>query len=211
MKIDLHVHIHRTSRCARAEPDEMGKAAKAKGLDGIVILDHNYFATEEDRLKARESGIWAFRGMEINVCDDDVVIISPVAPDFTLRYKEKVTGKDLDKVAEWVYRVGALAILAHPFRRKDTISFDLSRFRCHAIEAVGRHVDVKNRAKIVELAKSFDMQLVSVSDAHKTRQLGGFCIDTALSVADERDLIKTIKAGNFTAMERRMVPAEGLR
>jgi UbiD family decarboxylase len=76
MKIDLHVHIHRTSRCAKAEPEHMAQKALEIGLHGLVILDHNYHATKEEceATEALVKGIKIFRGAEINVMDEDIDI-----------------------------------------------------------------------------------------------------------------------------------------
>ena len=192
MKIDLHVHIHRTSRCAKEEPEQMAKQALNCGIKGLVIFDHNYQSTKEECEKAEYliPGIKLFRGIELNVCGDDVVIVSDTTIDFAPKYKEKVT--DIKKLANWVYQTNSLAILAHPFRRHD-ISFDLNVFRPHAIELASRHIVRENREKIAGVAKEFGMKMVSVSDAHKAGQLGGYCIDTDYDVSNEQELINVVK------------------
>lgn len=209
MKIDLHVHIHRTARCSKEEPEAMGKAALERGIDVIVILDHNYQATKEEcaRTEALVPGIRVFRGIEVNVMNEDVVIISDKETNnFGLQYKEKIT--DIKKLNDWVEANNALAILAHPYRRSDIISFDLNVFRPHAVEFAGRHVAVQNRPKIIQLAKQYGMNLISISDAHKGGQLGGFCIKTLADVNNEQELISLVKCGGFYLLETKLVPVE---
>lgn len=207
MKIDLHVHIHRTSRCAKEEPESMAAAALARGIQGIVILDHNYQATKEDCLKAEIAapGIKIFRGIELNVVSDDVVVISTHIIEHPPKYKERIN--DIKTLAEWVDKTNSLAILAHPFRRHD-ISIDLNVFRPQAIELASRHVVKENRAKIAEVAKQYGMKCVSVSDAHKGKQLGGFCIDTDKDINNEEELICAVKKGEFTLLESRLTPVD---
>jgi len=202
MKIDLHVHIHRTSRCAKEDIEPMAIAAREKGLDGIVVLDHNYQATFEECKSIKVEGLSIFSGMEVNVFDEDVVIISSCVMDFLPKYKEKL--KDLERLSKWVKDTNSLAILAHPFRRHPHISFDLTKFRPQAIEFSGRHVDKVNRKKIFDLAKSEGMSIVAVSDAHKSSQLGGFCIDLDRRVSDEAQLIREIKCGEYSLMEYKL-------
>lgn len=209
MKIDLHVHIHRTARCSKEEPEAMGKAALERGIDAIVILDHNYQATKEEcaRTEALVPGIRVFRGIEVNVMNEDVVIISNEdTHNFGLQYKEKIT--DIKKLNGWVKSTNSLAILAHPYRRSDVISFDLNVFRPHAVEFTGRHVAVQNRPKIIQLAKQYGMNLISISDAHKGKQLGGFCIETRFDITEEQGLINMVKGGEFNLLEMKLVPVE---
>jgi len=208
MKIDLHVHIHRTSRCAKEEIEPMAIAAKACGLEGIVVLDHNYQATEEECRNAMQNvkGIKIFRGVEVNVFNDDVVIISKYVMDFLPKYKDNIT--DLDRLSKWVKETGSLAILAHPFRRHPDISFDLTKFKPDAIEILGRHVDENNVSKIYQLAVKENMRVVSISDAHKSSQLGGFCINLDNGVSKEEDLIDQIRRGNYTLMEKILCPVK---
>ena len=209
MKIDLHVHIHRTARCSKEEPEAMAKAALERGIDAIVILDHNYQATKEEcaRTEALVPDIRVFRGIEVNVMNEDVVIISDKETNnFGLKYKEKIA--DIKKLNNWVEANNALAILAHPYRRSDVISFDLNVFKPHAVEFAGRHVAVQNRPKIIQLAKQYGMNLISISDAHKGGQLGSFCIEIPFTIIDERDLSNMVKAGQFHLLEMKLVPVE---
>ncbi len=214
MKIDLHVHIHATSRCAKASPVQMAQEAKNRGLDGIVILDHNYLTTKEE-CQATElvvPGIKVFQGTEINVVGDDVVLITTQPISFMPKYKEKIT--DLDMLDRYVKESGALAILAHPYRRKDFISFDLTKFCPHAVEMAGRHVKYENREKIInELCRKFKMKPVSVSDAHKPKQLGGFYVNLDYDVVSEghpHSLIEQIKRGTYTLYETAIVAARNV-
>jgi len=209
MKIDLHVHVHRTSRCAKEDIEPMAQKIKECGLTGMVALDHNYQTTKEECEAAERSlgGVRIFRGTEVNVFQDDVVIISDKTINFLPPYKSSLT--DLDALSKWVEETGSLAILAHPFRWHN-ISFDLNKFRPHAVEIASRHVNVANRFRIHKFAKEYGMVVVAASDAHKGRQIGGYCIDLDNYVGNEKDLIREVKSGKFTLMERVLSPIIGL-
>lgn len=206
MKIDLHVHIKRTSHCARCEIDEMAKAALNVGLDAIVVLDHNYQATLEEcnRVMSVIPKIKIFRGAELNLNNDDLVLISTEPMNFMPAYKQRF--HDIEFMNEWAKMAGNLAILAHPYRRRDSISWDLNKFCPHAIEIGSNHIVKENRLKINKLATEFKMNTVAVSDAHKTRHLGGYCIETERVVNNEMDLCHVIKNGFYTPMERQFSP-----
>lgn len=203
MKIDLHVHIKRTSRCAKEEIDVMAQSALSKGLNGIVVFDHNYQSTAEECMKYSTKEIKVFRGIEMNVMDEDVVIISSHNIDFAPKYKEKIT--DLKMLQDWIEKTESLLILAHPYRRHD-ITIDFNILKPHAVEIASRHIIRENREKIHVLSKKYRMNCVSVSDAHKSNQLGGFCIDTDYDVNNEEELINCVKNGRFTLMESSLFP-----
>ena len=218
MKIDLHVHIHRTSRCARQEPEEMAEKAKEKGLDGIVILDHHYFPTvEECKRTERLTGIKIFQGIEISVKSDsnaisgvssggnDIVVISPVPPTFNFgQYHKPIWEDDLPKLLEYVKNTQGLSILAHPFRKDKPLSINPSGIDC--IEIASKNTSWSNRKKILETAEHYGMICVSTSDAHKTRSIGHYYIDTDREVNNEVELATEIKAKRFTLFETRVAP-----
>ena len=206
MKIDLHVHIHRTSRCARCEIDEMAQAALNVGLDGIVVLDHNYHATREecDKCMAKFPKLKVFRGAELCFNNDDLVLISENTIHFLPPYQQKM--HDTDQMSEWSHSPSNLVILAHPYRRRDQISWNLNKFCPHAIEIGSNHIRKENRPKINQLAMEFEMNTVAVSDAHKTRHLGGYCVDVNVAVDNEMELCRAIKNGWYTPMEKQFAP-----
>lgn len=208
MKIDLHVHIKRTSRCARADIEDMAKAAIGVGLDGLVVLDHSYQSTKEecDRCMQKFPKIKLFRGAELCVFKDDLVLISANTMNFLPPYRQKFY--DIDYLHEFSQSPHNLTILAHPYRRSDQISWDLNKFHPNAVEIASTHIVKENRLKINLLAEAYGMNTVAVSDAHKTKYLGGYCIETDCEVNNEVDLIKVIKNGLYTPMERRFRPVE---
>jgi len=204
MKIDLHVHVRKVSNCAKETPEAMAKQALEKGLDGIVILDHNYQVSREecDQIEKAVPGIRVFGGIELGVFDEHVVIIPTETIDFAPEYRRYMD--DVKFLKDWVDRTGSLAILAHPYRYHTSITFDMNIFTPHAVEVAGRHVRKSDRMQIRELAKKYDMGMVSVSDAHKTRQLGGYCVNTYYDIDNEKELISCVKRGNYSLMESRL-------
>jgi len=208
MKIDLHVHVRKVSNCAKETPEAMAKAALEKGLEGIVILDHNYQITREecDQVEKAVPGIMVFGGIELSVFDEHVVIIPTETIDFAPEYKRYMD--NIKFLQEWIDRTGSLAILAHPYRYHTSITFDMDIFTPHAVEVAGRHVRKSDRIPILQLAKDYGMGVVSVSDAHKTRQLGNYCINTYYDIDNEKELINCIKRGNYSLMESRLEPVK---
>ena len=207
MKIDLHVHMKKISSCAKETGEQMAQAALERGIKGIVLLDHNYQTTKEEcvQIEASVPGIKVFRGLELNVAAEHVVIVSSHVVDFPLpEYTKRML--DFKTLSEWINKTNSLAILAHPFRYHDDITIDFEQFRPQAIELVGRHVKREHRERIAGVAKQYGMAVVSVSDSHKGKQLGGYCIETDNDVASEEDLIDSVCYGKYTLMENQLVP-----
>ena len=219
MKIDLHVHINRTSRCARQEPEEAATKAKSLGIDGIVILDHHYYPTQEECHKTeQETGVKIFKGIEITVKADgsdaisgtrgganDLVIISNQSPQCeTGQYHRPITTSELPVLLEHVAKTNGLSILAHPYRRDKPLVIDLGKYHIDCVEIASRNTAVHNRDKILETAERYGMVCVADSDAHKTRHLGCFCIETDEPVNDESELAHIVKAKKFSLLETRL-------
>ena len=67
MRLDLHVHT-KHSRDGMSSPAKMVKAAKARGLDGLAITDHNTTRAWGEALAvARKLGLELILGEEIKV------------------------------------------------------------------------------------------------------------------------------------------------
>jgi len=213
MKIDLHVHINRTSKCARCEPEEMALKAKDKGIGAICILDHHYYPTKEECKKAEDiSGIKVFKAIEITVKgkegSNDIIVISHMKPDFDVgAYHKPIPESRLPELIDFVKRSQGLSILAHPFRKNKPIAIHpscLTGIDC--VEIASRNIAIENRAKILSLSDHYGLLCVSASDAHKTRTIGHYCIETDYDVMNELELATTIKRKHFTLLATQLLP-----
>ena len=217
MKIDLHVHINRTSRCAREEPETMAKKAKEKGIEAIAVLDHHYYPNQEEITKAEKaSGIKVFKGIEITIKmnggTNDIVIISKDPPNFNYgKYHQPISEKEMPDLMKYVEETQGLMILAHPYRKNHPLYLDVSKYPPHAIEITSKNTKIENRHKIMETAKHYNIICLATSDAHKTRNIGDYYIDTdfPLSNSDnETDLANLIKTKKFTLYEKQVAPVQ---
>ena len=215
MKIDLHVHIRRTSRCARQQPEDAAKTALQHGIEGIVILDHHYYPTlEECLLTEVNTGIKIFKGNEINIKMNgglqDIILVSPMKPPFdTGEYHKRSLGEDgLCQIINFCKQSNSFWFIAHPFRKGHPLFIDVEKYRPDGIEIASRNTRIENREKIKTIATKYDIPCLSTSDAHKTRQLGGWCIDTDDSIQDEIELGRAIKSKRFNLLVNRLAPLE---
>jgi hypothetical protein len=100
-------HIHSTLSDGRGTPSEIAAAAKAAGLQFIVLTDHNLRTLSEP---AFEHGVLVISGVELSTGKGHLVVVG--AP----RGLEQ-PGRDLDPIRH-SQELGGLTIIAHPVQRK---------------------------------------------------------------------------------------------
>jgi len=227
MKVDLHSHT-RTHSDGKLSCEELVRAAIDAGLDGIVITDHYYVLTDAERelLRERFAPFRVFRGVELSIARDDVVVMgggvtegrvagpipyprhandtSPLAFGGHAWGKGSTAGVWLE-VAAFARRTGALTILAHPFHKASHVTIDLDAAAPDAIEVASPNTPPRHRDRIERLAARYDMAMVSASDAHDASDLGRYYVELDDSVATEDDLAREVRAGRFTVSASSLV------
>ena len=161
MKIDFHTHTHH-SYDSFMKPEKIIKIAKAKGLNGIVICDHN---TIKGALEA----------IKINKDKNFMIIpaaeIATDAGDITgLNIHKEIKEREFLKVAKEIKKQGGFVLLNHPYSHHnlDKIDFSLIDF----IEAYNSRLDLELNLKAIELAKKYNKPVLAGSDAHCYNEIG---------------------------------------
>ncbi len=137
MNFDLHVHTN-ISSCSKLELGDILRYARAFGLDGVCITDHQTMEIRHHlREGIQEDGLCVIFGMEYSTQDGDFLIFGPVEDiSPTLSAEEMLALVD---------KCGGLAIAAHPFRSNRPVREHIIRQgRCLAIESInGRNTALK--------------------------------------------------------------------
>jgi predicted metal-dependent phosphoesterase TrpH len=216
MKIDLHTHCREHSACSLLGARELVRQAYRCGLDAVVITDHHHFLTRQlrDELQATTK-LRVFRGIEITVVDshgsglsEDVLVIGPQELDLP----SPLPLAQIELLAEFSQRTGALTVLAHPFRFHEELALDLDLFTPDAVEIASRHMSRRLRRRALALARRRGMRPVVSSDAHHVSALGGHFLDLDEPALDEFALAQAIRAGRYhlrarpTGLHHRKVP-----
>jgi predicted metal-dependent phosphoesterase TrpH len=130
LKIDLHTHTRRYSRCARHSPEQLCETALACGLNALVITEHHqqWSPDEIAALQARYPLLKLYAGVEITCTDGhDYVVLGLEAG----RYRPNpMSYPRLKRLLD--ARPGAFAFVAHCFRFSD----DESGLAERAIEGI---------------------------------------------------------------------------
>jgi len=155
MIIDFHTHTYH-SYDSLMKPEKILSIAKSRGLDGIVICDHNTI----------KGGVEASK---INSDPDFKVIvgaeIATDAGDITgIFLTREIVSRKFDEVAKEIKAQGGKIILNHPYKAHNLslIDFNLIDY----IEGYNSRVSKKDNEKAVALAKKYNKPIVAGSDSH---------------------------------------------
>ena len=113
MKIDLHTHTRRYSRCSVLSPDELCRAALACGLDALAITEHNHqwSPAEIAELQARYPALKLYAGVEISCADGRDYVALGLEPG---EYASQMPYPQLEALLD--AHPGAFCFVAHCFR-----------------------------------------------------------------------------------------------
>jgi len=82
LKIDLHTHTRRYSRCARLSPEQLCETALDCGLDALVITEHHHQWSPDEiaELQARCPALKLYAGVELTCTDGHDYVILGLEP-----------------------------------------------------------------------------------------------------------------------------------
>ena len=212
MVIDLHAHTYPKSDDSFMGVDELIEAAKAAGLDGICLTEHDAFwSTEEVYALSQKHNFLVLPGSEINTDTGHVLVFGLTQYVFGLH--------KLAFLRAMVQQAGAVVVAAHPYRRRfleepaqepearskmlEMSSGDALFQICDAIEALnGRGTPTENRFSR-DLGELLGARTTGGSDAHRVGQVGTAATDFPNSITSLEDLISELRAGRFKVTDLR--------
>jgi len=198
MLIDLHLHTNRYSACATSSPEEVLAAARACGLDGVVLTEHHRVWPEGEirELRAAFPELRIFRAVEITTVEgEDVLVYLPDIAD--LPTERSSVGELIGQVR----RSGGAAILAHPLRYRDTIAETLYANPPDACEAWSLNIFSYQRPGIHAFSERTGCGEVAATDSHAASGIGLYAVRFSSAIGDEADLVAALRARDYTPMQ----------
>ena len=188
MLFDIHVHT-KISPCSDLYVADVLKQARACGLDGVCITDHQ---TMEIRRHLREGiqddGLCVVFGIEYATAYGDFLLFGP--------FENISLDLSAIELLNQVRQAGGVAIAAHPFRSDRPVSEHLVREGfCRVVESVnGRNTPIEN-LQVEKWRKELSLTCCGGSDAHTLDELGTVGTRFSTPVRSRIDLIFAFKNG----------------
>ena len=191
MRLDLHAHS-RYSPDSRLEPVEIVKAAKARGMDGIAITDHN---TVEGVAQAREYGrsigVLVVRGTEVSAQKGHILAygVAEALP----------RDRPCTETVEAVLAVGGVPVAAHPYRfwsglgEEVTVGAPFAAYEVQNARTLGR-----GNAQARALAARMGVGATGGSDAHFLFEVGR-AVTVVESASTEAEVLEALRSGRTRA------------
>jgi hypothetical protein len=155
MKIDFHAHTY-YSYDSLMKPEKILRIAKKRGLDGIVICDHNTIKGGIEAKKInKDKNFILIVGAEIATDAGDITGI------FLTR---EIESRDFENVVKEIKAQNGKVILNHPFKGHDLSKIDLSEI--DFIEGYNSRLNNEDNQKAIQLAKINNIPVIAGSDAH---------------------------------------------
>ncbi|MBW1710701.1 MAG: PHP domain-containing protein [Deltaproteobacteria bacterium] len=224
MKIDLHIHTSHGSSCSYMDPVELIERAKAVGLDGVCITEHNQIWDRKaiKRLQV-EHNFLVIGGVEVSTDYGEILAFGLDRPVLNV-----FKACDLKKM---VNEAGGAMVLAHPFRFEPDIVGAYSHVNSvespdlpeeigavlerpvfqlvDAVEVYNGRSGMQERDFTAMIAEKLKMKGTGGSDAHATLAVGSCYTIFENEIKNERDLIKQIKKGRIHGVDRRWNNSSG--
>ncbi|ODS42350.1 MAG: hypothetical protein MSIBF_03215 [Candidatus Altiarchaeales archaeon IMC4] len=170
MKLDLHIHS-KYSFDSRSDVAGIIRAAKARGLDGAAITDHETMAGVGEALGvAKKEGFTLIPAEEILTEKGEII---------GYMLSEEIHAKDPFEAVDLIHEQGGLSSIPHPFDalRSSAINdlelIEQLKNKIDFIEINGRCIPKYNRLAR-EFAEKNKITLVAGSDAHTLGEIGRF-------------------------------------
>ena len=153
--VDFHTHTYH-SYDSMMRPEKILQLAKARGLNGIVISDHDTIkGGVECAALNKDANFKVYVSSEVKTSVGDITGIN---------LKEEITATNFSEVVQQIKNQGGLVLLVHPYHhhKLDEINFDV----IDLVEGYNGREFPSNNAKAVELAKKYSKPIIAGSDAH---------------------------------------------
>lgn len=189
MLFDLHTHTTLSS-CSRLTLEQVLSQARAKGLDGVCITDHDTMAVRHTIAEGMcDNGLCVIFGMEYATPDGDFLLFGP--------FEELPAGLQAQPLLQHVASVGGVAIAAHPFRAQRPTGEEFIKNKlCTIVEGINGRNSAHENQRVLEW-QQYEVKQVGGSDAHTLDELGKVATNFTIPVRSRTDLIRALQQGCF--------------
>ena len=185
ISIDLHVHTSRYSFCSHISPEELIRLAPERGIDGIVITEHDWQWSGEEIANLQESieGVKLYTGLEASLKEGHFLVIG-------LEHQGSFdTSISLRELSARARKENAAMIWAHPGRFGGrTVKPGL----IDAMEVMSFNIKERQISIIEENRRRLHVPGVAASDSHRPISLGTYATRFPRLPSDEKEMARMI-------------------
>jgi predicted metal-dependent phosphoesterase TrpH len=205
MRFDHHIHTSRHSPDSEIDPFELVDFARAIGLDGVVITEHDYQwrATELAELAQRAAPLHVFSGAEISAREGHFLVYG--LPSLV----EVWPGIALPELLQVVKRHEAAIVAAHPFRWNQPFDEIVAEHGpvFDALELVSNNVTRETRSLAEALLERHTMGSTGSSDAHEIDVVGCYYTEFDRPIHSLDKFVAAIKSRRGRPRHRKGAPS----
>ncbi len=192
MIIDMHIHQRLNSSDSQLELFEAIRVAKARGLDGICITDHDDLGLRSmAETISKETDFMIIVGVEIYTLDGDLLCFGiDEMPNERMSAQETIN---------FVNARGGITVAAHPYRHNNRGLGDVIKtvHGLGAIEVFNGRTDDFSNMKALKLAEQLNLPMTGGSDSHTDFEIGNFATYFNTPVKNELEFISALRMGNI--------------
>lgn len=207
-KVDMHVHSMYSGETP-AEPREIIEAAKEKGLDAIVITEHERLSLSRpfEELKKTADRLGIFRGVELSTDAGHMLVYGVRDEDWRDWGANRMNSAQ--ELIERAARLGGVAIPAHPYKIEKKNPFDAEPYvivderikdlaGLRALEVCnGKHFKFPRVCEVLgNYAAAANLPGIGGSDAHMPDEVGKAYTSFRTPVYTDKDIVREILRGN---------------
>jgi predicted metal-dependent phosphoesterase TrpH len=190
-KIDHHIHTSRYSPDSVIAPDVLVARARAVGLDGVVITEHDWQWDPDELadLAGRAEGLVVLSGVEVSTLEGHFLVYG--LPDLD----EVPVGIPLADLLEVVRGHEAAIVAAHPFRWDQDFRGIVAQHgpAFDALELVSNNVTPQTRRRTEELLQAQPMGATGSSDAHVPEAIGCYFTEFPDPISTMADFVAALR------------------
>lgn len=169
MLVDMHLHALPHSTDSSITLEQIVSCARARGLDGVCLTDHDSMAGREFAAAySRETGFPIFLGVEFFSLQGDI----------TAWGIESIPSRRVDaqEFIDQVNAAGGFCCACHPFRNNNRgLEENLGRVRgLHGIEVLNGSTSPEANQTALDWCRKLGLQPIGASDAHVMEQVGKY-------------------------------------
>ena len=180
------------SPCSALTPEALVRAARARGLDGVCITEHDaLWAADEIARVAAEMEFVVLRGMEVTTEVGHVLVFG------LQRHVPAIA--TLSELHRIVRDADGVMYLAHPSRRYGSLPPDDLAAVFDSVEVqIGTEGMLQND-NAARLARGLRLPGIGGSDCHSAREAGVCATEFDADVRDEPSFLAALRSGAYHA------------